>query len=136
MGRSSTFRTSKYASKLDGDVAKSRVKTYGHLQKMNFRLAVDEQVAIEQEVKRMVSSTGTSLETPYYILYAKEIVSAHKKHEAETLCTEVSILIHKWISRGLDINTIRDITIRYAPSCGCFPIQFEVSQFDSCDWFT
>ena len=135
MGRSSTLRTSKYASKLDAEVIKKRVESYGSTQKRNFKLAIDEQVKIEQEVKRMVAGTATSLEVPYYILLAKEIVAAHKKHEAETLCTEVFIVYQKWLNRGLNINMTRDIVTYYSPACACFPFMFEVSVFDGCDWF-
>jgi len=81
-------------------------------QKDNFKLSIDEQVRIENEVKQMASG----INQVYYIIFAKEVVKAAKKHKGETLIGELEILQDKWSGRGLDVEIMNKIKKYYVPS--------------------
>jgi len=137
MVRNPTYRTSKYSSKLDGEVFKNRAEQYGGHQKRNYKLSAAEAAQIDREVKRMAGTSANLVDIPYYIIFGKEICSLKKRYEKDLLCLEVGIRYNKWRERGLNLNILNVIQQYYVPYCEtCSPFTFNDSEFDSCDYLT
>jgi len=102
MVRTAGYRSSKYSVKLDGDVSKNRADAYAPQQKKIFKLSQGEQVNIERVVKTMTND----LYQLSYIIFAKELVKVSKLHKGENLFNEMWILQNKWVSRGLNPDTM------------------------------
>jgi len=105
--RGSGYRTSKYKAKLDS----GRSTSFLPEQKKHFKSSISQQVQIELEIKNMVND----LNTVYYILFAKKVVSLSHKHSGQTLIDEIYNEIIKWCSRGLNILILDQIKEKYAP---------------------
>lgn len=114
--RTSTQRKDKFRAKIVGDVAKQRTDAYEKQQKRNFREVIGEQVRIETEVKEIVGKSTTLLLLPYYIIFAKEVVSKAKKYKGVTLYREMEVLQNLWGGRGLDISLMNKIKQHYVPA--------------------
>jgi len=64
----------------------------------------------EVEIERMVEGlVGPSLLRGHYMIFAKEINKLLKKHRGSNLITELAIIENKWMTRGLDVDTMTKI---------------------------
>ena len=64
----------------------------------------------EVEIERMVESiVGPSLLRGHYMIFAKEINKLLKKHRGSNLITELAIIENKWMTRGLNVDTMTKI---------------------------
>ena len=128
MVRSSTRRASKYSKKIRGFVLPG--------QKKHFKSSVQEQVRIEQEVKKLVGSGMSPLNLPYYIIFAKELVGVKKKHSGDTALSEADLYLSKWQSRNLNTTILNTIKAYYFPGWAppiVVPFRFNISLLDGPD---
>jgi len=87
-------------------------------QRKNFKGAVQNQVKIEVEVKKIVGGSDNLLNLPYYIIFGKQVYKIACTHKGETASEEVKILVKKWAKRGLFYDVLDKIAAFYLP---CYP---------------
>lgn len=105
--RGSAKRKDKYEAKLTGRTIPGQAAHFG--------LAVGAQVEAEEHVK----SLGVpAIYQNYYMIFAKEIKSILSKHKGDIAPTEACIAWQRWLSRGLDGDTMNKIVEHYGlPRC-------------------
>jgi len=106
-------RIQKYKAKLSGDVRKQRFDSQRDQMIELETKASYELEKIEHEVKEIVNDQP-ALHLPYYIIFAKEVYSRMQRLESATLTHELTILMNKWASRGLNFIYMREIARRYS----------------------
>lgn len=90
-------------------------------------------IAREVELERMVEGiVGPSLLRGHYMIFAKELNKAMKKHRGENLLTEVEILQDTWSTRGLDTSIMDQIKTWFGIVIAPKYCVFDTGQFDVC----
>jgi hypothetical protein len=112
MVRESTLRSKKWDKKIDADIVKQRfsaLKDVMHEQIKNYFANISH---FEDSVKKLLESKGISVtEIPFYLAYAREIFSLmFYSFTSETLKNEELAIRSKWVNRGLDNNTLMEIS--------------------------
>jgi len=103
MVRSSTYRTSKYAAKLVGDVIKNRIDAQrdSMVEQETNRFA--DIAAAETAAKNLLVGWGvSSILVPFYLSFARQCYSITQKHAGAIAVTEICIRHASWVSRALD----------------------------------
>jgi len=109
--RDNDRRIEKFSKKVDGNVYKTRIDNYKPFQVKNFKASCGNQVEIENRIKELTSKWGlTSLDTNYYILFLKRILSERYCKSAE----EADITFNKWCARGLPYDNLRFLGRNFA----------------------
>jgi len=122
--RTEKRRTEKYEKKIDGNVVKSRIDSYGEKQKSYFKSYAIEQARAEEIVKSFLGGKVPTNMLIYYIVFAKEILGLKYKHEGNILQTEALITAKKWEGRGLNLDYMVEIAKRlgvFIPYATCIP---------------
>jgi len=104
MVRSSTYRTSKYAAKIVGDVIKNRIDAQkdSMVEQETNRFA--DIVAAEEATKNLLVGWGVStIFVPFYLSFARQCYSIIQKHSGAIAVEEICIRANAWEARGLDI---------------------------------
>lgn len=115
MGRIDKFKA-KINGRITGEIYERLKKRSIELETTYFKRAEE----LETAIKKIISNES-SLMTNYYIIYAKELDKAKKRHSSETLKSEAGILKTKWITRGLKeelmdiIDAYMNIFASYTP---------------------
>lgn len=113
MVRSATYRTSKYAAKMVGDVIKNRIDAQkdSMVEQITgiFSDIADAETATKVELETWGIST---METPFYLSFARQCYSVLRKHSGSTAITEICIKANTWLERGLDIFYLSEIADR------------------------
>lgn len=127
--RTSILRRKKYAAKLEGRVMPFQGK--------NFAAAIHRQVAIEHDVKAILTRYGTF---PYlnhfYMEFGKVIWHIKRNYAGLTACNEADGALVKWRSRGLDediLTEIKELYIRCPSPPSENPFLLDVSLLDGPD---
>jgi hypothetical protein len=110
--RTEKRRADKYEKKIDGNVVKSRIESYGEKQKSYFKSYAIEQAKAEEIVKSFLVGKVPTNMLIYYIVFAKEILDLKYKHEGKILEKEAFLTAKKWNSRGLDFILLAEIAAR------------------------
>jgi len=101
-----------------------------------FGRAVEGQVMIEHDVKRLLQQAGVQPGlNHFYMAFAKKVVQISRKHIGITACRELELLVEKWTARDLNVNILRDIRDLYT-SCApavSDPFLLDVSLLDGLD---
>lgn len=111
MVRSATYRTSKYAAKMVGDVVKNRIDAQkdSMVEQITNRFA--EMVAFEEACKNLLVGWGIStMLTPFYLSFARQCYSVTRKHAGAIAVTEICIKANAWYERGLDLFYLETIS--------------------------
>ena len=108
MVQSANNRTNKYTTKLDGSVQKNRFDAQRDNMIKKQSTSIKELVEIEVKVKAICHDVSV-IELPYFIIFGKECLKLSKIHIADTLEDELLIVGQKWISRGLNDDTLAKI---------------------------
>lgn len=112
MVRSATYRTSKYASKIVGDVIKNRIDAQkdSMVEQETNRFA--EIVAAEEATKNLLVGWGLStILVPWYLSFARQCYSITNKHAGAIAVEEICIRANAWETRGLDIYYLQEIAL-------------------------
>lgn len=116
-------RTSKYAAKISGDVARERTLRQKTAQDAAFGSAVAGQVQIEQAVGNILGAHGvSSIFYNYYIDFGKKLDKLRRTHRAGTLQQEVCAQRQKWISRSLSSAILDELINVFIPGFSCIPM--------------
>lgn len=103
MVRSSTYRTSKYAAKLVGDVIKNRIDAQRDSMVSQVGPRFAEAEAVEVATKNLLTGWGLSvIFVPSYLAYSRECMGILNKHTGDIAHDEICIAHDKWETRGLD----------------------------------
>lgn len=103
MVRSSTYRTSKYAAKLVGDVIKNRIDAQRDSMVAQVGTRFADAEAIEVATKNLLTGWGLSvILVPSYLSYARECMGITNRHSGTIAHDEICYAHDKWESRGLD----------------------------------
>lgn len=112
MGRDPSYRASKYASKIVGDVVKNRIDA----QKDSMVAQATAQFGLisakEESTKTLLTGWGIStVLVPFYLSYARQLYGIVKKHSGQIAENEACIATAKWGStqRGLDMYYLQTI---------------------------
>lgn len=101
--RSSTYRSSKYAAKLVGDVWKNRIDAQRDDMVSQVGTQFGNIEAIEVATKNLLTGWGVSvILVPSYLSYARECYGILKRHSGDIAHDEICIAYDKWVARGLD----------------------------------
>ena len=103
MVRSSTYRTSKYAAKIVGDVIKNRIDAQkdSMVEQVTNRFADME--AMETATKNLMVGWGLSvIYLPSYYAFARQCYKITNNHAGAIAHDEICIAHDKWESRGLN----------------------------------
>ena len=112
MVRSATYRTSKYAAKLVGDVVKNRIDAQrdSMIEQETNRFA--DIVAAEEATKNLLVGWGLStIFVPFYLSFARQCYSIVNKHAGSIAVEEICIRANAWETRGLDIFYMQTIAL-------------------------
>ena len=112
MVRSATYRTSKYAAKLVGDVVKNRIDAQrdSMVEQETNRFA--DIVAAEEAAKNLLVGWGIStMLVPFYLSFARQCYSITQKHAGSIAVEEICIRANAWETRGLDIYYLQVIAL-------------------------
>ena len=115
--RKATERMNKYASKVAGDIIGGRYESVKKLSVQKERIALIEAEKVEKEVKVMIKEAGV-LQIHFYIIFAKEILKAKRKHTTLTAKREICINYQKWVTRGLSSEYLNRLCLYYG-GMGC-----------------
>ena len=112
MVRDSVLRSKKWDKKVDADIVRQRfsaLKDVMHEQINNYFANVSH---FEDSVKKLLEQKGVSVtQIPFYLAFAREIFSLmFYSFTSETLRNEELAIRQKWVSRGLDNNTLMEIS--------------------------
>ena len=110
MVRSSTYRTSKYAAKIVGDVVKNRIDAQkdSMVEQVTNRFA--DIVAAEEATKNLLTGWSIStMLTPFYLSFARQCYSIIQKHSGNVAVQEICIRAKAWETRGLNIYYLCEI---------------------------
>jgi len=112
MVRDSVLRSKKWDKKIDADIVKQRfsaLKSVMHEQINNYFANISD---FESRVKKILEEKGISVtQIPFYLAYAREIFSLmFYSFTSETLKNEELAIRQKWVSRGLDNDTLMQIS--------------------------
>lgn len=112
MVRSATYRTSKYSSKMVGDVVKNRIDAQrdSMVEQATNRFA--DLAAAETATKQMLEGWGLStVLIPFYLSFARQCYSITQKHSGAVAVEEICIRANAWETRGLDIYYLQEIAL-------------------------
>lgn len=102
MVRSATYRQSKYAAKLVGDVQKNRIDAQRDDMIAQTGTQFGNIEAIEIATKNDLTAWGISVVlVPSYLSFARECYGITKKHSGAIAHDEICIAHDKWNARGL-----------------------------------
>lgn len=111
MVRSATYRTSKYASKIVGDVIKNRIDAQKDSMVEQETAVFTDMVAVEEATKILLEGWGIStMLTPFYLSFTRQCYSVDRKHSGATAVTEICIKANAWNERGLDMYYLQEIS--------------------------
>jgi len=103
MVRSSTFRTSKYDSKMVGDVVKNRIDAQRDSMVTQETAKFAALAAAETATKNLLVGWGLStVLIPFYLSFARQCYSITQKHAGAVAVTEICIREAAWVTRTLD----------------------------------
>jgi len=120
MVKSAEDRINKYAAKISGDVAKNRIDAQRGFMISQEKTATENLVTIEEKVKAHLAHVKLIylpkpliLLIPYYIIAVKEIDKVFRTYKSSnrfgTGMNEAGIIYNKWLARGLDPITLKDV---------------------------
>jgi len=112
MVRSATYRTSKYAAKLVGDVVKNRIDAQrdSMIEQVTNRYA--DIVAAEEATKALLVGWGIStMLVPFYLSFARQCYSITNKHAGAIAVEEICIRHDAWDTRGLESWYLQEIAM-------------------------
>ena len=103
MVRDATYRTSKYAAKMVGDVIKNRFDAQHDSMVEQVTNKFADLVDAENAAKSLLNGWGVSTTlVPFYLSFARQCMSISGKHAAEIALDEICIRFDSWVTRGLD----------------------------------
>jgi len=108
MAKKAEQRQNKYKAKIEGSVVGKGYDATKELSVRQEKAATESLVSIENKVKAMLSGVST-IQLPYYIIFAKEIYRVLSTHTAKTAGQEICLLATKWESRGLEAEYLKRI---------------------------
>lgn len=107
--KSAIRRGVKYARKLDGVVAESRLNALKDQQRINYEASMGKQIQLDSWIK----SLHLGRNEVYYIIFAKQINKLMGKFRGDTLLEEVCGKKDLWQTRGLSSDTLDNIISRF-----------------------
>jgi len=111
MVRPATYRTSKYAAKIVGDVIKNRIDAQKDSMVEQVTNKFADLEAAETTTKNLLVGWGVStMYIPFYLSFARQCYSITNKHSGSVAVTEICIRANAWETRGLDIYYLSQIS--------------------------
>jgi len=111
MVRPATYRTSKYAAKIVGDVVKNRIDAQKDSMVEQITNKFADLAAVEEQTKNLLVGWGVStMYIPFYLSFARQCYSITQKHSGSVAVTEICIRANAWETRGLDIYYLSQIS--------------------------
>ena len=111
MVRPATYRTSKYAAKIVGDVVKNRIDAQKDSMVEQVTNKFADLEAAETTTKNLLVGWGVStMYIPFYLSFARQCYSITQKHSGSVAVTEICIRANAWETRGLDIYYLSQIS--------------------------
>jgi len=112
MVRSDSYRTSKYAAKMVGDVVKNRFDALHDSMVEQVTNKFRDLVTAETAAKALLNSWGVSTTlVPFYLSFARQCMSIANKHADEIALDEICIRFDSWVSRGLNTWYLQQICL-------------------------
>jgi len=114
MGRDPTYRASKYAAKIVGDVIKNRIDAQKDSMVSQATTQFGLIAAKEDLTKAMLVGWGISVTlVPSYLSYAREIYGIAKRHTGQIAENEACLACAKWgaTQRGLTMWYLQEIAL-------------------------
>jgi len=103
MVRSATYRTSKYAAKMVGDVVKNRFDAQHDSMVEQVTNKFTDFAKAEEDAKALLNGYGVStVLVPFYLSFARQCLSITGKHSDEIALDEICIRFDSWVSRSLN----------------------------------
>lgn len=103
MVRDATYRTSKYAAKMVGDVIKNRFDAQHDSMVEQVTNKFADLAKAEGDAKTLLNSYGVSTTlVPFYLSFARQCYSISQKHADEIALDEICIRFDSWVTRGLN----------------------------------
>lgn len=112
MVRDATYRTSKYAAKIVGDVIKNRFDALrdSMVEQVTNRFA--DLVSAEQATKNLLVGWGVpTVQVPFYLSFARQCYKITQKHAGDIAKDEICIRYNSWVSRGLEPYYLQRIAL-------------------------
>jgi hypothetical protein len=112
MGRDPTYRASKYAAKIVGDVIKNRIDAQKDSMVSQATTQFGLIAAKEDLTKSKLVGWGVStLHVPFYLSFARQLYGITKKHSGQIAENEACLATAKWGStqRGLNMYYLQTI---------------------------
>ncbi|MEO0077098.1 MAG: hypothetical protein ABIK19_05480 [candidate division WOR-3 bacterium] len=117
--RPASRRLDKWDAMFSGDVLSQRLA--GYKEKMKDQLAdiFPQQESLENEVKLILAEAGTqTILNPSYLNFGREVYKLTRRFSGSQLLSAVSVVLNKWVARGLDqdiLEKIRNTVFALAP---------------------
>ena len=97
MVRSATYRTSKYAAKIVGDVIKNRIDAQKDSMVSQVTAVFADQAAYEVAVKTLLEGHNVpTTQIPFYLAFARQCYKITKTHAGTTAHDEICLRVADW----------------------------------------
>lgn len=110
MVRPAQYRQSKFIAKIDPDIIKQRIEAEKEFMIEQTIPIFKTQEQMEIAVGKLLSDKGLyGIQIHHYRNFSQELFSLTRRFWTNTLNKEATLLAKKWIARGLDKETLKEI---------------------------
>jgi len=109
--KKSKYRIAKFQAKIDHDVIRERFLKLKSLMVEEESEIFRSEEEVENRVKEILESEGVATyQIPFYLCFAREVLSKVKKLSQQTLILEEKAIRTKWTLRGLNNEILKKIS--------------------------
>lgn len=122
MVRDAMLRIKKYEQKLDPTVIQTRFTALKEMMVDQVNVRFADLVTFENQVKLTILEAAgiPTINIPFYLNYAREVYTKGQRFSGTTLCNECSLILDKWVARGLDRDVLTDIAEAFGVTIPCY----------------